>query len=183
MLISPIKRSDIVMGKLLSLGILSSLSAVIYTIFTMIGIQRLYGGFEGDADTAMGALGNISFTPIEMIQLLVLLLIVVYLYVSLISLVAVYARTAKEANTYVMPLMIVVMLGSIMTMFSGGTEKGIEYFAIPIYNSAVSLQNLFLGELTMTQFGLTVGTTAFLAAIITVLITKAFNSEKVMFNA
>ena len=123
MLISPIKRSDIVMGKLLSLGILSSLSAVIYTIFTMIGIQRLYGGFEGDADTAMGALGNISFTPIEMIQLLVLLLIVVYLYVSLISLVAVYARTAKEANTYVMPLMIVVMLGSIMTMFSGGTEK------------------------------------------------------------
>jgi sodium transport system permease protein len=70
-----------------------------------------------------------------------------------------------------------------MTMFSGGVEKGIEYYAIPVYNSAISIQNLFMGEYTMTQYGITIGTLAVLAAVITTLITKAFNSEKVMFNA
>lgn len=183
MLLSPIKRSHIVVGKLVSLGILSTISAVIYTIFTIIGIGQLSGGLGESQSGGLGSLGNISFTPLEIIQFSIMLIIVVYLYVAFIALVAVYARTAKEASTYSMPLMILVMLGSIMTMFSGGTEKGIELFAIPIYNTAVSMQNVFNGELTMAQFGLTVGTTVVLAALITMLITKAFNSEKVMFNA
>lgn len=182
MLLSPIKRSKIVFGKLISLGILSTISAIIYAIFTVIGVQQLSGGFGGTSG-GMGNLGKISFTPLEIVQFLIMLIFIVYLYVALIALVAVHARTAKEASTYAMPLMIVVMLGSVMTMFSGGTEKGIELFAIPIYNTSVSMQNVLTGELTMAQFGLTVGTTAVLAAVITMLITKAFNSEKVMFNA
>ncbi len=176
MLLSPIKRSEIVFGKLVSLAILTSLSAVIYTVSVIVGIQNLQGG-------AMGGIGNIRFTPIEILQLFSILVVLVYLYVALVSLVAVYARTAKEAGTYVMPLMIMVMLGSIMTMFSGGVDKGIEYYAIPVYNSAISIQNLFMGEYTAAQYGITVGTLAILAAVITSLITKAFNSEKVMFNA
>lgn len=176
MLLSPIKRSEIVFGKLFSLAILTSLSAVIYTVSVMIGLKNLSGG-------GMGDINNLSFTPIEVLQLLSILMILVYLFVSLVSLVAVYARTAKEAGTYVMPLMILVMLGSIMTMFSGNMEKGIEYYAIPVYNSAVSIQNLFMGELTMAQYGVTIGSLALLALLVTTLVTRAFNSEKVMFNA
>ena len=183
MLISPIKRSQIVVGKLVSLGILSTISAVVYAVFTIIGIQQLAGGFSDSGQGSAGGLGSISLTPIEILQFLIMLIIVVYLYVSLIAIVAVYARTSKEASTYAMPLMILVMLGSVMTMFSENSKKSLELFAIPIYNTAVSMQNVFTGELTMAQFGLTVGTTAILAALITMLITKAFNSEKVMFNA
>lgn len=176
MLLSPIRRSEIVFGKLVSLAILTSLSAVIYTVSVMIGLKNLSGGDMGD-------INSLNFTLIEMLQLLSILMVLVYLFVSLVSLVAVYARTAKEAGTYVMPLMILVMLGSIMTMFSGNMEKGIEYYAIPVYNSAVSIQNLFMGELTMTQYGVTIGTLALLALVVTTMITRAFNSEKVMFNA
>ena len=102
MLLSPIKRSQIVFGKLISLGILTSLSAVIYTVSVVIGIQRLSG-------EAMDM--NIKFSPIQIIQLFVLLIILVYLYVSMVSLMAVYARTQKEAGTYITPLYILVMLG------------------------------------------------------------------------
>ncbi|MDF2541925.1 MAG: putative rane protein [Herbinix sp.] len=175
MLLTPLKRSQIVFGKLISLAILSSISAVIYAVSVVIGISGLSGGELGGI--------SISFTFVEMLQLLVIMIMIVYLYVALVALMAVMARTSKEASTYIMPMMILVMLGSIMTMFSGGTEKGIEYFAIPVYNSSASIQNLMLGELTLTQFGFTVGTTAVLALIVTSLITRAFNSEKVMFNA
>jgi len=176
MLLSPIKRSEIVFGKLISLGLLTSLSAVIYTVSVVIGIQNLSGG-------AMGGMGSIKFTPIQIIQLFVLLIVLVYLYVSMVALVAVYARTQKEAGTYVTPLYILVMLGSIMTMFSSGGEKGIEFYTIPIYNGAIAMQNLLVGELTMARFGVTVGSLAIVAFLITTLITKAFNSERVMFNA
>ena len=115
-------------------------------------------------------------------MLLVIMIVVVYLYVSVVALVAVLARTSKEANTYVMPAYIVVMLGSIMTYAGSGDSKLINFF-IPIYNSAVSIQNLLMGELTLAQFGATVATVVALAAFITFLITKAFNSEKIMFNA
>ena len=176
MLLSPIRRSEIVFGKLLSLAILTSISAVIYTVSVMVGLKNMAGGQMGD-------INKLNFTPVEMLQLLSILMVLVYLFVSLVSLVAVYARTAKEAGTYVMPLMILVMLGSILTMFSGNMDKRIEYYAIPVYNSAVSIQNLFMGELTMTQYGVTIGSLALLALVVTALITKAFNSEKVMFNA
>lgn len=176
MLLSPIKRSEIVFGKMISLGILTSLSAVIYTVAVVIGIRNLSGG-------AMGEISNITFTPVQIIQLLVLLIALVFFYVSLVVLMATFARTQKEASSYVTPLYILVMLGSIMTMFSSGSDKGIEFYAIPVYNGAIALQNLLVGELTMGQFGVTVGSLAILASLLTVLITKAFSNEKVMFNA
>ncbi len=176
MLLSPIKRSEIVLGKLVSLAILTTISAVIYTVSVMVGLKNMGGG-------SMGDINKLNFSPLEILQLFSILVVLVYLFVALVSLVAVYARTAKEAGTYVMPLMILVMLGSIITMFSGNMDKELKYYAIPVYNSAISIQKLLIGELTMPQFGLTVGSLALFAILVTTMITKAFNSEKVMFNA
>lgn len=178
MLVSPISRGEIVFGKLISLAILSSISAAVYAVSIVVAMPLLY---KGVTQGAIGSMG-LQFTIPEIIQLLVIMLVVVYLYVSLVALVAVMAKTSKEANTYVMPVYIVVMLGSIMTYSGTGDTKLLNFF-IPIYNSAVSIQNLLMGELTMAQFGATVGTVLLLAVIVTSLITKAFNSEKVMFNA
>lgn len=178
MLVAPIKRSEIVFGKLISLAILSSISAAVYAFSIVVALPLMMGGMAGDA---MGDM-EISFTLIEMVQLLIIMLVLVYLYVALVALVAVIAKTSKEANTYVMPVYIIVMLGSIMTYMGSGQTK-LEYFVIPIYNSAICIQNLLIGELTALQFGITVGTTALIAAIVTALITKAFNNEKIMFNA
>jgi sodium transport system permease protein len=178
MLVSPIKRGEIVFGKLISLAILSSISAAVYSVSIVAAMPLLMNGLT---DGALGGM-SLKFTPVEMLQLLVIMIVVVYLYVSMVALVAVLAKTAKEANTYVMPLYILVMLGSIMT-YSGSGDSRVSTFFIPIYNSAVSIQNLLMGELSMAQFGATVGTIVLLAAFITSLITKAFNSEKIMFNA
>ncbi len=178
MLVSPIKRGEIVFGKLISLAILSSISAAVYVVSIVVAVPILMNGATG------GTLGSVSFqfSPLEIIMLLAILMVVVYLYVSIVALIAVYARTSKEANTYVMPAYVLVMLGSIMTFAGSGDTKFTNFF-IPIYNSAVSIQNLLLGELTLAQFGATILSIGVVAAIITSLITRAFNSEKIMFNA
>ena len=172
MLLSPIKRSQIVFGKLISLGILTSLSAVIYTVSVVIGIQRLSEAMDM----------NIKFSPIQIIH--VCFTDYIGLSVCIHGIIdGVYARTQKEAGTYITPLYILVMLGSIMTMFSSGGEKELQFYAIPIYNGAIAMQDLLVGELTMAKFGITVGSLALVAFLLTTLITKAFNSERVMFNA
>ena len=54
------------------------------------------------------------------------------------------------------------------------------YFYIPFYNSAVALQLILSHELTMSQYLITLVETLALGGILTVLIARAFNNEKVM---
>ena len=179
MLLTPVKRQEIVLGKLVSLSILSSISAVVYAVSMIAAMPIMLKSVAGDAELPF----SIEFSAAQVIQLIVIMLAMVYLYVALVSLVAVLARTAKEANTYVSPIYIIVLVAGMLTMYQGGIEKSLASYAIPIYGNAIAIQNLLLGELTLVQFGLSVGGTVLAALILTACITKAFNSEKVMFNA
>jgi sodium transport system permease protein len=179
MLLTPLKRKEIVLGKLFSLSILSSLSAAIYAIAMIISIPALLKNLTGGAQEGF----NLSFTPVQMIELLAIMLSLVFLYVSIVSLAAVLARTAKEAATFVSPLMIIVMLAGMITMFTGNGVRQLITYAIPVYGSAISIQDLLVGELSMAKFGLTIGGTIAVALVLVALIVRAFNSEKVMFNA
>ena len=179
MLLSPIKRQQIVFGKLGSLAILSALSAVVYAGAMLIAMPLMADSFAPGEEIPI----SVSFNALQIVQLLILMVVMVYLYVAVVAFVAVIAKSSKEATSYVSPIYIVVMLCGMLTMFSGGTEKALETFAIPIYGNALAIQNLLTNELTMEQFLLSVGGTLLCGIICTVLLTKAFNSEKVMFNA
>jgi sodium transport system permease protein len=179
MLLTPLKRSDIVIGKLISISILSCLSATVYAVSMIVSMPIMLKSFgEGGAEGFA-----LKFSPLQVIQLFAILLTLVYLYVAIVSLASVLAKTAKEANAFVTPIYLVVMVAGMITIFSGNSSKELFMYAIPAYGSAISIQGILVGELTMVQFASTVGGTVLLAIILTVLITKAFNSEKVMFNA
>lgn len=179
MLLTPLNRRDIVLGKLFSLSLLSILSAAVYAVSMIVSMPNMLKQLSG------GNLDNLSmkFSTEQIIQLFVVMITLVYLYVALVSLVAVLSRTAKEANTYISPMYIAVIVAGMITMFTGSGEIPLERFAIPVYGSALSIQQILSGELTMVQFGAAVSGTVVLSIILTYLITKAFNSEKVMFNA
>ena len=179
MLLTPLKRRDIVLGKLISLSILSSLSAAVYAVTMIIAMPIMLNGLSGEE---LGGI-SLSFSIVQVIELFAIMISLVYLYVSIVSLAAVLAKTTKEASSYVTPIYIIVLAAGMVTMFTGNSEKVLGMYAIPVYGSAISIQSLLMGELTLTQFGITVGGTVLLAVILTGLITRAFNSEKIMFNA
>jgi len=178
MLVSPIKRGEIVFGNLISLAILSTMSAAIYGISVVVAMPMLMNGISEGSISGVG----LKMTPLEVIMLLAIMIATVYLYVAIVAAIAVLARTTKEASTYVMPAYIAVMFGSVMT-YAGSGESKLTNFLIPVYNSAVSIQNLLMGELSLAQCGITVLSILSVASVISSLITKAFNSEKIMFNA
>lgn len=176
MLLAPIKRQDIVIGKLISLAILSSISAAVYAV-SMIAAMPMMADGMGEMQF------SVSFSVSQIIMLVVIMMVMVYLYVSLVSVAAVIAKTAKEAQTYVSPIYMIVLVAGMITMFQGGIEKPLYLYGIPVYGNALAIQNLMTNELTLQQFGLSVGGTLLVACIFTMLLTKAFNSEKIMFNA
>ena len=176
MRVSPVKRSQIVLGKLLALSILSCLSAIVYAGSIAFSLPKLYEGMEESGMT-------MKVTPLQILMLLVIMLALVYLYVSVVGAICVFAKNAKEAGTYVSPAYIVVLVAGVLTMFAGNKETALGMFAIPIYGSATAIQKLLVNELTMAQFGLAVGGSLLAAVVFTAIITKAFNSEKVMLNA
>ena len=179
MLLTPIKRRELVVGKLVALSLLSAISAVVYAVAMIAAMPMMMKSITDGESIEM----NVSFSPMQIFELIVIMITLVYLYVAIVSLVSVIAKNAKEASSYVSPLYILVLVLGMITMFQGGQEKAVVIFAVPVYGSALAIQSLMINELTFIQFSLTAAGNVLLAVIVTYAITKAFNSEKIMFNA
>lgn len=179
MLISPAKRVEIVIGKLVSMAILSSISAIVYSASMIFSLTRM-GNSSGLDEMGYG---GISFTVIQVVELLVTMLVLVYLYVGIIGLLATISKDTKSASSLISPCYIVVIILGIMTMFANGNKISSYRYLIPVYGNAMAIKDICVNELTGANFGFSVIGTLAVALILTFAITKAFNSEKIMFNA
>lgn len=175
MLVSPVKRVEIVTGKIISIAILSSISALIYAVSMVVALPKMMGEMSSEM--------SVSLSPLQIIQLILIMLSLVFLYVSLVSIVSVFAKTMKEASTYTMPMYVLVIVAGLITMYSGNTSPDTVMFAIPVYGSSLCIQKIMEGDLLMSQFLPSIAGTVILGLLLTAGIVKAFNSEKVMFNA
>lgn len=178
LLISPIKRVDIIMGKIVSLAIVSVLSAAVYVI-SFIGSAVVLSGMGGMGEMVNGL--SLNFTTIQIIQFVVLLLGLVLLYVGIIGFVSLLAKNVKEAQSFIMPVYIIVMFAGMITMYSGDVTSG--SYMIPVYNTSAAFKGIFERTITMNQYLTSTIITYVFAGVMVCLMAKAMNSEKIMLNA
>lgn len=175
MLLSPVKRSSIVFGKLFGLSVLSALSSVVYAVSMIVAMPMMMGD--------MG-MGEVSFSVLQAAELLGIMISLVLFNVSAICLLSVFAKNSKEASAYVTPLYMVVMVLGMLTMFNmGGAAPATTTYAVPIYGSALAIQAVASNELSLVQFGLSMGGNILCVLVMVFAITKVFNNEKIMLNA
>lgn len=178
LLISPIKRVDIIMGKIAALAIVSVLSAGVYVI-SFIGSAVVLSKKSG-----MGEMFNrlsLNFTSLQIVQFVVLLLGLVLLYVGIIGFVSLMAKNIKEAQSFIMPVYIIVMFAGMITMYSGDVTSG--SYMIPVYNTSAAFKGIFERTITMNQYLTSTIITYAFAGVMVCLMAKAMNSEKIMLNA
>ncbi len=178
LLISPIKRVDIIMGKIVSLATVSVLSAGVYVI-SFIGSAVVLSKKSG-----MGEMFNrlsLNFTSLQIVQFVVLLLGLVLLYVGIIGFVSLMAKNIKEAQSFIMPVYILVMFAGMITMYSGDVTSG--SYMIPVYNTSAAFKGIFERTITMNQYLTSTIITYAFAGVMVCLMAKAMNSEKIMLNA
>lgn len=181
MLLSPVKRSSIVYGKLFALSLLSVLSSMVYAGSAIFGMPLMTKGMGADAADALPM--NLSLTIPQALQLVVLMITLVLLFVAVICLLSVFAKTVKEANSYVMPLQMVVMVVGFMIMLGNNDNPARTTYAIPVYGTAVAVQRIVTSEISMLEFGLSAASNLLCVLVIVIAISQVFKNEKVMLNA
>jgi len=175
MLVTPIKRSEFAAGKVISLSVISLLAGISSFIGIMAAMPMMLGdGIEmGEAASA--------YSMTDYVWLLVLVLATVILIVALMSLISAFAKSVKEATGILTPVAMVGMVAGFATMF-GGNSQEIYWFLIPFYNTALSLVGIFAFDYSVTNIAITIATNLVLAFVLMFVLTKMFNSEKVMFK-
>ena len=178
LLISPIKRVDIIMGKIAALAIVSVLSAGVYVI-SFISSAVVLSKKSGMGE--MFSRLSLNFTSLQIVQFVVLLLGLVLLYVGIIGFVSLMAKNIKEAQSFIMPVYIIVMFAGMITMYSGDVTSG--SYMIPVYNTSAAFKGIFERTITMNQYLTSTIITYAFAGVMVCLMAKAMNSEKIMLNA
>ena len=174
LLVTPLKRRDLAVGKLLSLSILSLMCGLSSAVGTILSLPKLMGAAEDQISL------NI-YTAMDYMFLGILIAATVLLLVGLVSVISAFAKTIKEATTAVMPLMVVVMLVGASAMFSQNPQSDTTFYLIPLYNSVQSLVGIFSRNYDMTNILISVFSNLVYAVLAGFALTKMFNSEKVVF--
>jgi hypothetical protein len=172
LLMTPIKRSSIALGKVFALMSLSGLSAAISIVSMVVCMPMMM-------DMGSGESMSMTLTLSQGLMLGGLVIAVAFLYATIIALISVFAKDIKEATSYIMPVYMLVMVLGIMTMFQTGKTAEVAFF-VPIYNTAVVMGGILAQETTMFQYAVTFGITMGISLLLIGLIVRAFKSEKVM---
>lgn len=173
LLVTPIKRSYFAIGKILSLSVIAVLSGISSFLGLILSLPNLMGGME--VDFSLAAYGVLDYFGLFLVVMSTVLVLV-----SLLAIVSAYAKSVKEANGLIVPVMIIAVICSLVSMFVASPPMGL-YF-IPVLNSALCISTLMAGTFGIVPFLITMGINIVCAALLAVLLGAMFNSEKIMFN-
>ena len=174
MLVTPVRRSHIAAGKIIALSTLSLLSGLCSFLGIILSLPKLMG--------AAGSLSAAVYTIGDYAMLLGIVLSSVLVIVALVSVVSAFAKSVKEATAMIGPLMILVMLLGVSTMFSSGSTGSYLWYLIPLYNSARAMNGVFSFAASPVAVLITVVINVVAAMGLALLLAKMFDSEKIMFN-
>ena len=173
---------ELAVGKVLSLSVIGLLGGVSSFIGTMLALPNLMGGAALEDDSMTGAMSAAVYSGTDYVLLLFVILSTVLVIIGAISLMSGLAKSVKEAGTMVSPLMIVVMLIGVSTMFGDGAPKEVYWYLIPFYNSVQCMNGIFSFDLVPVNFVVTIVANLLYALVMTAGLAKIFDSEKIMYS-
>lgn len=174
LLVTPMKRSSLALGKIISLSGIALLGGVSSFIGTMLSLPKLMGG-------AMNGMNASVYSVQDYALLLLVILSTVLVIVSAIAVISAFAKTVKEASSMASPLMIVAMLIGVSGMFGGGVATDLPLYMIPLYNSVQCMSGIFSFSYEIPQIIITMVSNLVVSGLLVFVLTKMFNSEKIMY--
>lgn len=174
LLVTPLRRSELAIGKISALSIVAMCSGLCSFLGVMLSLPKLMGGEAAGMDTGI-------YGVTEYVGLLAVILSTILVIVSLISVLSALANSVKEASGMVAPLMVVVMVLSLTQSFLPELPANIAYL-IPLYNSVCCMSGIFALDFSPVQIILTAVSNLALTGVLVFVLTRMFNSEKIMFR-
>lgn len=175
LLVTPMKRSELALGKIVSLSAIALLSGISSFVGIALSLPRMVGMGDG-VDLGF------HYTTSDYVALLLVILASVLIMASAVSLLSALAKDVKNAGTMVTPFMLVVMLAGLLPMFQNGASENLAVYLIPFYNSIEVMTAVFSHELSWSAVIVTLASDVVYTGMAVWGLTRMFNSEKVMFS-
>lgn len=172
LLVTPVKRSEIALGKILALSITSIVSSITSFLGLALSLPKL---LQGTGDITLSMYGISTY-----IYVLLIIIVITILFTTLLSIVSCFSKSIKEANQYATPLMFLIMAVSGATYFISNNNWYL--YLIPIFNSINCLSEIFSLNFNLVNFLITIISNIVYISLGVFVVTKMFDNEKVMFN-
>ena len=178
---SPISRAHLVIGKFLlvlttalstaALSVISmAISFALATAFQAKNIQAGDGGLQ--MHIGIGAALSVFIMAIPL----------AVLFASVQLMIASFAKTYKEGQTYLVPLIFVVIIPAIAAMLPG-VDLNAKLSLVPILNVSLLCKELVIGTYHWSYIGIIFASTCAYAAVALFLAVKMFQRESVLFRS
>lgn len=167
LLLTPMKRSEFVIGKVSALSIVAILSGAASFLGLILSLPGMFNG------------AALPINPGQMVLLFIILVTTLLLFISFGVLISSLANTVKEAGSYLGPLIAIFMTLSIVASLLNLSNPA--FAAIPIMNLSMCISAIMAQSANITiLFLITSASNLLFAGIFIFLVTKLFNKERIV---
>lgn len=177
LLLTPISRTELVLGKFFTV-LFTSLATALITVASM-GIWMKMAGNFFEVEKITDAFSMLGFADFALILLLLIPLACVFS--SLVLSISIYARSFKEAQNYMGPLSMLAFLPLIVAMMPN-MELTMSTAMVPITNVALAIKEILKGTVDYSYVGMIFLATVVLAGALMAACVHWFKKEEVLFR-
>ena len=176
LLVSSASRRQIIAGKVAAVWCLSLASA----LFSLTGlIISLSGTFRTLAhvsgDPIQVSYGSIAAALVAVVPLALMMS-------SMLLVISTFARNQKEAQTYVFPVSMTVIVAAMLSTILG-QENSLALALVPVLNTALAMKHVLAGMFNLPFLGLALASSVVYALLTLKLVVSMFERESVLFRA
>ena len=174
LLVTPMRRNELALGKIVSLSGFALLSGLSSFIGIALSLPKMMGGDDVDL--------GFNYVFADYVALFLVILASVLIMASVVSLFSALAKDVKNAGTMIVPFMLVVMFCGLTPMFQSSVPENLTAYMIPFYNSIQVMTSVFAHEMKWMPVVVMLVSNVVYTGIAVWVLTRMFNSEKVMFS-
>ncbi len=188
LLAAPVPLIQVLLGKGLAVFVMSLLSTLAAITGLLLGggvfrnlfAAQLQAVQDGENSAQLG--GALALDPLGYLSIILTAVLFALLIIAIMISLGLYARTFKEAQSYMSPLMLVMIIPILFLQFSDFLKLQDWYFALPFVNVMLALDSIVKGAATATQLGTTWASTLAYAGLALYLAYRNFQREDVVFR-
>lgn len=179
MLTLPVKNTELLAGKFLAVATIAVVSAVLNMVSMSFMGFYLY--------ESMAVLGeDISMNVMSFLPAFFVVFLCVLTFALLLSALSMcfcsFARSFKEANNYITPLMLVVMIAG-YAGFIPNIKLNATTAMIPVVNISLLIRDIFQSSPNYTLVAIVLLTNVIYALIAVFILGRIYNSEQILFGS
>jgi len=187
LLVSPVRRSEVVVGKFLATLTFGLSAAIMAIVGYLVGGAIMRGVFlplmGEDAGQVVAVMGGQFSAGIGAVGLLLVSAVLLAAFVAALLLsISLFARSFKEAQSYIAPLSFLFVIPALVLQFKDLIGLGDGLYFIPVLNVLIYMDDVVRGVASANQMLITWVTLTAATVVLLAFAYRNFKRESVIFR-